>query len=284
MAELKIIECPRDAMQGWGHFIPTEDKIAYLNQLLRVGFDTIDFGSFVSHKAIPQMADTARVVESVDMDDTTSKLLAIVANIRGAEEAMEYSQIRYLGYPFSVSPTFQRRNTNSSVEESFETVVEMHQLARSYGKEVVIYLSMAFGNPYGDEWSEKIVLDFAEQVASAGIHTISLADTVGLATPEEVAILVNETIRYFPDHEIGVHLHSTSENWRDKLSAALDNGCLRFDGAINGYGGCPMSGSDLVGNMNTGNMVGYFEERGYLRTIDDDELQKAEEMASKIFI
>ncbi|MCO5286307.1 MAG: hydroxymethylglutaryl-CoA lyase [Chitinophagaceae bacterium] len=284
MAELKIIECPRDAMQGWGHFIPTEDKIAYLNQLLRVGFDTIDFGSFVSHKVIPQMADTARVAESVDMDDTTSKLLAIVANIRGAEEAMEFSQIRYLGYPFSVSPTFQRRNTNSAVEESFETVVEMHHLARSYGKEVVIYLSMAFGNPYGDEWSEKIVLDFAEQVASAGIHTISLADTVGLATPEEVAILVHETIRHFPDHEIGVHLHSTSENWRDKLSAALDNGCLRFDGAINGYGGCPMSGSDLVGNMNTGNMVGYFEERGYLRTIDDDELQKAEEMASKIFI
>lgn len=284
MAELKIIECPRDAMQGWGHFIPTKDKISYLNQLLKVGFDTIDFGSFVSHKAIPQMADTAQVVEAIDVEDSRSKLLAIVANLRGAEDAMEYPQIHYLGYPFSVSPTFQRRNTNSSVEESFETVQEIHQLAQSNGKELVIYLSMSFGNPYGDEWSDKLVLQFAERVARIGVHTISLADTVGLATPEEVAILVNETIRYFPDNEIGVHLHSTSDNWRDKLSAALDNGCLRFDGAINGFGGCPMSGSDLVGNMNTGHMVGYFEERGFLRTIDDDELQKAEEMATKIFI
>lgn len=284
MHEIKIIECPRDAMQGWKHFIPTEKKIEYLDQVLKIEFDTIDFGSFVSHELIPQMADTMEVVQKIKTAESNSNLLAIIANLRGAKDAIKYGQIKYLGYPFSVSPTFQLRNANSTIEESIERVKEIHQLAVENDKTVVIYLSMAFGNPYGDKWNEKIVQDYAEKIAKIGIPIISLADTVGIATPHEISRIVKETIRHLPFHEIGVHLHSTSENWKDKLNAALDNGCLRFDGAINGYGGCPMSGSDLIGNMNTGWMVRFFQEKGLLKNINNEELQKAERMASQIFV
>lgn len=284
MEKVKIIECPRDAMQGWKAFIPTKEKVRYLEQLMKVGFDTIDFGSFVSHRAIPQMEDTAEVLKNISGTKRLSKLLAIVVNFRGAEEACAFDEIDYLGYPFSVSPTFQKMNANSTIEESFERVNEIHQLCRQKNKKLVVYLSMAFGNPYGDAYSEKIVLNTAGRMAKEGIGTISLADTVGLATPEEIASLVKDCVDSFPEHEIGVHLHSTSANWNEKLDAALDNGCYRFDGALKGFGGCPMSGSDLVGNMDTGNMIRYFRTKGLDAGISDSELRIAEEMATEIFI
>lgn len=284
MEEIKIVECPRDAMQSWPNIIPTEKKISYIKQLSKVGFDTIDFASFVSHKLIPQMADSHEVSESVEINDSDSKLLAIVLNVRGAEEAVRHNKINYLGFPFSVSPTFQKRNANSTIQNSLEDIKEIYKLCQDNGKELLVYLSMAFGNPYGDLYNEKIVAEAAENVAQIGINTISLADTVGLATTKQIQQLVKKMIRLFPDNEIGVHLHSTLENWEDKLSAAHDNGCFRFDGAINGYGGCPMAEDVLVGNMNTGMMVRYFQGKGYLKNIQEAELQKAEEMATSIFL
>lgn len=284
MTQLKIIECPRDAMQGWSNPIPAEKKVKYINQLLKVGFDTIDFASFVSHKLIPQMADSEEVSERIEMGSTESKLLAIVVNRRGAEETLRHSKIFYLGYPYAVSPTFQRRNANKSLAQSFDDIKYMYDLCRSNGKELVIYLSMAFGNPYGDAWNEAIVAKAAEQVARLGIHTISLADTVGLATAGEIERLVKTIVRLFPENEIGVHLHSRLEHWKDKLNAAHDNGCFRFDGAINGYGGCPMAEDELVGNMNTGLMVRYFNEKGYHQNIDLAALKKAEKMADEVFL
>lgn len=284
MNKIKIIECPRDAMQGWQNFIPTADKVRYLEQLMKVGFDTIDFGSFVSHKAIPQMGDTARVLMAISKKQMGSKLLAIVVNLRGAEEAMAFDEVAYLGYPFSVSPTFQKLNAHSTIEESFDIVKNIHQLCIRHNKKLVVYLSMAFGNPYGDAYSEKNVLETAAQMAKDGIEIISLADTVGLASPDEIGHIVKECVGSFPEHEIGVHLHSTSANWQEKLDAALDNGCYRFDGAIKGFGGCPMSGSDLVGNMDTGNMIRYFQQKGLPIDIDETELRKAEKMATEIFV
>lgn len=284
MSELKIIECPRDAMQSWANHIPVEKKIEYINQLLKVGFDTIDFASFVSHKLIPQMADSEEVSEKVNTTTSSTKLLAIVANRRGAEEAFRHPKIYYLGYPYAVSPTFQKRNANKTLRESLDDIKYMYDLCRANGRELVIYLSMAFGNPYGDEWSESIVARAAAQVSSIGIHTISLADTVGLATAGEIEKLVKTIVRLFPENEIGVHLHSRLEHWKDKLNAAHDNGCFRFDGAINGYGGCPMAEDELVGNMNTGLMVRYFKEKGYHQNIDMDELRKAEELADGVFL
>lgn len=282
--KLKIIECPRDAMQSWKNIIPTKQKIEYLSLLGTVGFDTIDCGSFVSSKLIPQMADTAEVLAAADLGDSNSKLLVIVANVRGAEEAIGHQNINYLGFPFSVSSTFQHLNANSSIKESFESVKTIQSLCNTHGKEQVVYISMAFGNPYKDEYNEKIVLTTIEKIAAIGIHVISLADTVGLATPSQIASLVKQTIHNFPEHEIGVHLHSKTENREDKIDAAFDNGCLRFDGAIKGFGGCPMSGSELIGNMDTGWMIRYFEKKGYLNTIDDNALKQAEIMASKIFV
>lgn len=284
MTKIKFIECPRDAMQGWKNFIPTSDKVRYIKQLLKVGFDTIDFGSFVSHRAIPQMEDTGEVMNAITGVSSTSKLLAIVVNLRGALDAIRYDRITYLGYPFSVSPTFQKLNANSTIEESFVRVREIHELCKQHHKTMVVYLSMAFGNPYGDAYSVKNVLHTADQMAKEGIEIISLADTVGLATPGEIAALVKECLHEFPEREIGVHLHSTSANWKEKADAAVDNGCLRFDGALKGFGGCPMSGSDLVGNMDTGNMIRYFLEKGFHLDIDATQLKKAENMATEIFI
>jgi len=283
MKQIKLIECPRDAMQGWQNFIPTEKKIEYINQLLKVGFDTIDFGSFVSAKAIPQMADTKEVISELSIANSETKLLAIIANARGAQDAAEFENISYLGFPFSVSPTFQMRNANSTIEESLERVKEIKNICDKSNKELVVYISMAFGNPYGDLYNENIVLEWINKIVGEGIRIVSLADTVGLAQPLQIASLVKKTISTFPQIETGVHLHSTNFNWKEKTDAALDNGCLRFDGALKGIGGCPMANDELVGNMNSELMIPYFKQLGFLENINEAELLKAEEMASKIF-
>ena len=283
MKDIKLVECPRDAMQGWKTYIPTRDKIAYINQLLKVGFDTLDFGSFVSSKNIPQMADTKEVIPHLDLQNTDTKLLAIIANTRGAEEAAGFDQIHYLGFPFSISPTFQKRNTNSSIEESFQTVIDMKNICDKNKKEPVVYISMAFGNPYHDEYNEDIILNWITKLAGEGIAIISLADTIGVANPSQIASLAKFVTTSFPAIETGVHLHSTGADWKEKIDAALQNGCMRFDGALKGVGGCPMAEDKLVGNMNSELMIPYFKELGVLRNINEEELRKAVTMASKIF-
>ncbi len=281
---LKIIECPRDAMQGWPHFISTQQKISYINALLKVGFDTIDFGSFVSPKAIPQMADTHEVVRSIDLSSSKSKLLAIVANERGATDAVLYDQITYLGFPFSVSETFQLRNTNATILQSLETVEEMQNLCIKNRKELVVYLSMGFGNPYGDVYNEEIVFRWADKLAAMGINIISIADTVGLATAEQVLSVTSYLVEALSNVEIGVHLHSTKLGWQQKIDAALLAGCRRFDGALKGIGGCPMANDDLVGNMDTELMVPYFESKGHATGIDEAALANCSRMAAEIFV
>ena len=283
-SSIKLIECPRDAMQGWKNFIPTEKKIEYINSLLKVGFDTVDFGSFVSEKAIPQMADTAEVVRSLESGVGESKLLAIVANLRGAEEASVFDQITYLGFPFSVSETFQQRNTNSSIEESLKRVEEIQNLCINKNKKLVTYISMAFGNPYKDLYDEDIVFNWVERLVELDIEIISLADTVGVATPEQVYDMTSYLVESLPATEIGVHLHSTSENWHQKLEAAVKAGCKRFDGALKGIGGCPMANDDLVGNMNTEWMVSYFEKKSIATGLNKDALAESLRIAGQIFI
>ena len=281
---IKLIECPRDAMQGWPHFIPTEKKAAYINALLKVGFDTIDFGSFVSPKAIPQMADTKAVIPKLQLSDSKTKLLSIVANLRGAEEAVVYDEISYLGFPFSISPTFQQRNTNSTIEQSLHTVEEIQNLCIKNQKKLVVYISMGFGNPYGDQYSEEIVLEWVEQMVEREIEIISIADTVGLATPHQVSAILSTLIPYYPNVEIGVHLHSTSVNWKQKLDAGMHAGCKRFDGALKGIGGCPMAGDELVGNMDTELMIPYFKEHALENNLDMEALKECSRVASEIFI
>jgi len=278
-----LVECPRDAMQGWKNFISTGDKIKYLNALLRVGFDVLDCGSFVSAKAIPQMADTAEVISKLDLQDAVTKLLVIVANERGAEEAVKFEAISYLGFPFSISPSFQMRNTNSSLEESFERVKSIQALCEANGKQLVIYLSMGFGNPYGDPYSEDILLYWASKITDLGIRIISLADTVGVATPAQISSALQSLIPVYPQVEFGVHLHADALNWKPKLEAALAAGCHRFDSAIKGIGGCPMAQDELVGNMDTEKMVGFFEEKKIAISIDPKALQNCSEMAVHIF-
>lgn len=279
---LKLIECPRDAMQGWKTFIPTEKKIQYINTLLQVGFDTIDFGSFVSAKAIPQMADTKEVVRNLDLGTGKTKLLAIVANERGAEEAVVFDEITYLGFPFSVSETFQQRNTNSSISESLERVEAIQELCIKNKKQLVVYLSMGLGNPYGDKWSEEIVFEWAEKLVALDIEMLSLADTVGLATDEQVKRMTTYLIQQLPQTEIGVHLHSTSLNWKEKLEAAYSAGCKRFDGALKGIGGCPMANDELVGNMDTEKMIRFFETETDLQ-LNNEALQKSLQVADELF-
>lgn len=281
---VKIIECPRDAMQGWSRFIPTGQKIEYINSLLKVGFDTIDFGSFVSAKAIPQMADTHEVVKQLDTRDTSTKLLAIVANERGAREALQYEVIGYLGFPFSVSETFQLRNTNSTISESLQRVEAIQQLCIAHHKQLVIYLSMGFGNPYGDPYSEDIVYRWADTMHQLGIAVISLSDTVGLATPAQVNRVTAHVIKHLPDIEVGVHLHSTPLNRVRKIDAAFKAGCRRFDGALMGFGGCPMAEDELVGNMDTEHLIGYFSKLGLCNQVNPDALERSRTMAKKIFI
>jgi hydroxymethylglutaryl-CoA lyase len=284
MQEIKLVECPRDAMQGWKHFIPTEKKIEYINSLLKVGFDTIDFGSFVSPKAVRQMSDTKDVIKKLKVESSKSKLLAIVANVRGAEDAMSFDEIHYLGFPFSISPTFQQRNTNSTIEESLGRVEEIQNLCLKNKKQLVIYLSMGFGNPYGDEYNEEILLKWADEMVKREIKIISLADTVGLATPAQISLALDSLVPKYSGTTIGVHLHSTPNNWKEKLNAAVDAGCRRFDGALKGIGGCPMAQDDLVGNMNTELIISYLEEKKLISGLNKDALQESLELASKIFV
>jgi len=270
-------------MQGWKPFIPTAQKIEYINSLLQVGFDTIDFGSFVSPKAIPQMADTKEVVRKLQLQQSSSKLLAIIANLRGAEDAVLFDEITYLGFPFSVSETFQQRNTNSTIEESLHRVEEIQELCIKNRKQLVVYISMGFGNPYGDPHSEEIVFNWVNKIAKLDIKIISLADTVGLATPEQVFSITEYLVKKLPACEIGVHLHSGPGNWKSKLDAAVNAGCLRFDGALKGIGGCPMANDELVGNMNSEFMIPYFEEKGMLAKLDKEALFQSSKLAAQIF-
>jgi hydroxymethylglutaryl-CoA lyase len=280
---IDLVECPRDALQGWKEDIPNDLIVRYLNTLLKVGFHTLDFGSFVSAKAIPQMADTDEILYSLDVTNTKTKLLAIIANTRGAEEAAAHAGIKYLGFPFSISDTFQLRNTNSTIEESLVRVEEIQEICEKNGKKLVIYISMAFGNPYGDPYSESIVFRWVEKMIRMGIETISLADTVGVATPEQVYEITRMLVSVLPNTEIGVHLHSRRHNWKEKIDAALEANCRRFDGALKGIGGCPMANDDLVGNMNTELLVPYFEELHLLNGIDKVALSEASALANEIF-
>lgn len=284
LSALKLVECPRDAMQGWKTVIPTHLKAEYINALLKVGFDTLDFGSFVSARAIPQMADTKEVLARLDVTQTNTRLLAIVANTRGAEEAVLHPEITYLGYPFSVSETFQFRNANSSRENSLNTLDQVQQLCIHSNKELVVYISMGFGNPYGDAYSYDIVLEWVKRIRDLGVRVMSLADTVGLATPEQVKELFLLVSQAQPKVELGVHLHSKPTEWNKKLDAALQAGCLRFDGALKGIGGCPMANDALVGNMDTELMIPYFEESGYEIKIDQEQFKIASEIAARIFV
>jgi hydroxymethylglutaryl-CoA lyase len=282
--KISLVECPRDAMQGWKNFIPTDKKIAYINALLKVGFNTIDFGSFVSPKAIPQMADTKEVIAGLDTNGSRSKLLAIVANVRGAEEAVVYEQIDCLGYPFSISPTFQMRNANSTIQKSFERVEAIQDLCLKNGKQLVLYISMGFGNPYGDKYNEEVVMYWVDKMVELGVEVVSMADTVGLATADQVSSLLEVLIPKYNNTVIGVHLHSTIKNWQQKVQAAVMAGSTRFDGALKGIGGCPMAGDHLVGNMDTELMIPYFESERLLADIDKNALKICSLMASEIFI
>lgn len=280
---IKLIECPRDAMQGLDAFIETDVKAAYINQLLQVGFDTLDFGSFVSPKAIPQMRDTADVLAKLDLSKTNTKLLAIVANQRGAEEACRFPEIQYLGYPFSISETFQLRNTNATIAESVERTKVIQELCTSHGKTLVLYLSMGFGNPYGDPWNVEIVQKWVDMLVPYGIRIFSLSDTIGCSNPENISYLFGSLIPAYPDIEFGAHLHTQPHNWREKIAAAWGNGCCRFDGAMRGFGGCPMAKDELTGNMATENLVFFFDEMGENLGINRNAFGKSMAMALEVF-
>lgn len=280
---IQLIECPRDAMQGLPDFIETEVKAAYINQLLRVGFHTLDFGSFVSPKAIPQMRDTREVLELLDLSQTKTKLLAIIANERGAAEAAEFPEIDYLGYPFSVSETFQLRNTNATITESVERVKAIQEICVAKNKQLVLYISMGFGNPYGDPWNADVVMDWVEKLSRLGITIFSLSDTVGVSNPQSIAYLFNNLIPAYPNLEFGAHLHTTPTTWREKVHAAYTHGCHRFDAAMKGFGGCPMAKDDLTGNMATENLVSYFTERDKTLNIDFQQFIRGLSMANDVF-
>lgn len=280
---IKLIECPRDAMQGMHDFVPTKLKSEYINSLLKVGFDTIDFGSFVSPKAIPQLRDTAEVLSQLHIEESNSKLLAIVANERGAKDAINFEEIDYLGFPFSVSETFQQRNTNSSIEQSLSRVEKIQHLATSNKKELVVYLSMAFGNPYGDPWNQDIVAKWAETLYSQlEIKIMALSDTIGVSDKENISALFSTLIPEFTDIEFGAHLHTTPDTWKEKIEASVASGCRRFDGAIKGFGGCPMATDELTGNMPTEKMISYFEENNLNSSVNQgfflDSLKKSNEI------
>jgi hydroxymethylglutaryl-CoA lyase len=279
---IKITECPRDAMQGLTDYIPASIKAAYINLLLKVGFDTIDFGSFVSPKAIPQMRDTAEVLKRLDLGSSTSKLLAIVANYRGAEEAVQYEEITYLGFPFSISETFQRRNANAGIQDAFITVERIRDLCSNNNKELLIYLSMGFGNPYGDDWTIDLLTDWAGQMISLGIKYISIADTTGIATAAQIKSVMLQLRQKF-NFDFGLHLHSTPDTWRPKIEAAYQNGCTRFDTALKGYGGCPMAKDELTGNIATENVISYLLEQKETPGLDLGALQEAMDYSACIF-
>jgi len=281
--KFKLVECPRDAMQGLHDFVPTDLKTEYLNLLLQVGFDTLDFGSFVSPKAIPQMADTAEVLDKLDLTDTSTRLLAIVANLRGIEDAVKYEQINYLGFPFSISETFQQRNTNSSISQSLQTVEEMLSLCDKNNKTAVVYLSMGFGNPYGDEWNYEIVEKWADVLVSKGVHILSLADTVGVSTPEKIKDILPKLISRFSSTEIGIHLHSTPAERFEKIEAAYNSGVKRIDSALKGFGGCPMAADDLTGNIATEDVISFLNSKGEKLNLNMEKWSEAMSLSGKIF-
>ncbi|MDF7811359.1 hydroxymethylglutaryl-CoA lyase [Hymenobacter sp. YC55] len=280
---MKLIDCPRDAMQGWPTFIPTAQKISYLNTLMQVGFDTLDFGSFVSPKAIPQLADTAEVLDGLELSATTTKLLAIVANLRGAETAAQYSQIRYIGFPLSVSETFQQRNTNKSIAEALDEVARMQELCARTGQEQVVYLSMGFGNPYGDPWSPEVLGEFTQKLDALGVRIVALSDTIGASVPETIAPPFQELTVAFPHIEFGAHLHTTPDSWHEKVQAAYEAGCRRFDGALGGYGGCPMAADQLTGNMPTERLLDFSGEVGEKLKLNEAALDEAKKLNQAIF-
>lgn len=280
---MKIVECPRDAMQGIHDFIPTEKKVAYINSILKCGFDTVDFGSFVSPKAIPQMRDTSQVLDQLELSNTSSRLLAIVANTRGAEDAVEFEEISYLGFPFSISETFQQRNTNSSISESITRVEEIQDLCVRNKKELVVYISMAFGNPYGDEWSSDVAINWTRRLAQMGIKIIALSDTIGVSNPDNIKTLFSKLIPEFPGVEIGAHLHTTPTTWEEKIHAAYSAGCRRFDSAIKGYGGCPMATDKLTGNMPTENLLQYLKKSNIKTGINETAFNEAMNLSGSTF-
>jgi len=284
MKKVKIIECPRDAMQGIkSHFISTDKKALYINSLLKVGFDTIDFGSFVSTKAIPQMRDTAEVLAKLDLTKTNSKLLAIIVNTRGANDAVQFKEIDYLGYPFSISENFQMRNTHKTIAESIKTLDDILNLADKHNKEVVAYLSMGFGNPYGDPWNVEIVGEWTEKLYNMGVKILSLSDTIGSSTPDVISYLFSNLIPKYPKIEFGAHLHTTPDKWHEKVDAAYKAGCNRFDGAIKGYGGCPMAKDELTGNMPTEKLVSYFTAQKADTNIKPMSFESAYNKALEVF-
>ena len=280
---ISLVECPRDAMQGWERLIPTSEKVNYLNALLKVGFDVLDFGSFVSAKAIPQLADTKEVIPRLDMSNTHTRLLAIIANTRGAEEAVHYEQIAYLGFPFSISETFQLRNTNKTIAQSLVQVEEMQNLCVQRNKELVIYISMGFGNPYGDEYNADVAINWVGRMAQLGIKTIAMADTVGVAQPDNISYIFNHLIPEFKDISIGAHFHSTPDKWEEKIQAAYNAGCRRYDSALKGIGGCPMAEDELVGNIATENIVNWCATNNISLTLDKAAFAAALEIAGRIF-
>ncbi|HZX58532.1 MAG TPA: hydroxymethylglutaryl-CoA lyase [Mucilaginibacter sp.] len=282
-SKIQLTECPRDAMQGVKDFIPTDIKAAYINLLLQVGFDTIDFGSFVSAKAIPQMQDTAQVLQKLDLSSTESKLLAIIGNYHGAEDAAKHNEITYLGFPFSISETFQQRNTNTSMGEAFETVKRIKDLCDGKNKHILVYLSMGFGNRYGDEWSKELVLQWAGKLINEGVKYISLADTIGIADPTQIANLYTALSSQFTETVFGVHLHSTPNTWFEKVQAAYQSGCKRFDTALKGYGGCPMAKDELTGNIATENVIAYLQSQKVDLGLNLDKLREAMEYADNVF-
>ena len=283
MKPIKIIECPRDAMQGIKLFIPTERKVEYIQSLLNVGFDTIDFGSFVSSKAIPQMQDTAEVLDRLDLSTTKSKLLAIIANTQGAITASRHTDIRYLGFPFSISENFQMRNTHKTIAESLITLQEILEIADKSNKVLVAYLSMGFGNPYGDPWNVEIVGEWTEKLASMGVKILSLSDTVGSSTPDVISYLFSNLIPKYPEIEFGAHLHTTPDKWFEKVDAAYKAGCRRFDGAIQGFGGCPMATNKLTGNMPTERVLSYFNGQKEITNTNSLQFETAYNVATKLF-
>jgi hydroxymethylglutaryl-CoA lyase len=280
---MKIIECPRDAMQGIDEFIVTDQKIRYINQLLKVGFDTIDFGSFVSAKAIPQMRDTKEVLAGLDLSTTKSKLLAIVANTRGAEEAAQHKAIDYLGFPLSISETFQQRNTNKSITEALNTLSEIQNICESTGKQQVVYISMGFGNPYNDPYSVTLVEKFVDILNTVGVKIISLSDTIGVSTPEQIKYVFETLSGKFKDVELGAHLHSTPQTAEEKIKAAFEAGCKRFDGALKGFGGCPMAKDDLTGNLATESILAYLKTQRVSTGLNEEQFAKAMVMADEVF-
>lgn len=280
---MKLVECPRDAMQGLQAFIPTDTKARYINQLLKVGFDTIDFGSFVSPKAIPQLRDTAEVLKKLELSDTSTRLLAIIANLRGARDAVQFEEITYLGYPLSLSETFQQLNTNRSIATAMSDLQEIQHLCQDHNKTLVTYLSMGFGNPYGDPYDASYIRDFVEKLDNMGIGIISLADTVGVSNAESIDYLFQNTIPLFPHIEFGAHLHARPADIRAKVKAAWEAGCRRFDGAIRGFGGCPMAEDELVGNMATEQMLVFFDEINVETGLHQPAFQQAFTMAASVF-